>query len=57
MNKAEDVMNNFMKKLNNGEFVKDTCVQTEKEFNPTDKNIKEKLDSYGKTLQEMNKII
>lgn len=43
-------MSSFIEKLNNNEFVKDTCPQVGQEFNPTDETIEDQLKKYNELL-------
>lgn len=57
MKNAEEVMNDFMQKLNNDEFAKDICPQIEDNFYPDEETIGEKLNSYRETLYNLNGIM
>lgn len=54
MSKAEDAMDSFMDKLNNGEFKKDTMPQEDEGFDPSnDEEAERILAGYQNLLQEI----
>lgn len=57
MNKAEKVMEDFMRKLNNDEFSKDTYPQIDNGFDPTKSNIDQTLKDYEKTLENLKNMM
>lgn len=56
ISKAEDVMDDFMQKLNNNEFPKDTEPKSSDEFIPTDELAEKILDGYQEILEDIKQL-
>lgn len=56
MKSAEVVMDEFMIKLNNGDFKKDVCRQIDEGFEPNKETVGQTLLRYEKTLEALKNI-
>lgn len=56
ISRAEDVMDNFMERLNNDEFPKDTEPKSDDGFIPTDEMAEKILEGYHEILEDIKKL-